>query len=162
MVGIRMLPGGQLWTDFSLSFVFYYYILNDLRFGTNACAQTFRRACTRQLLAGKSHGILSGLFTPAFLTISLFISPTILFMIVFPLRGNHDPFSGWKRDREASVLSWLYFCHGGNRYGERQSTTSSLRCHGALQNATGIAISTRNIWWLAFQRITLYRDVGCS
>ena len=100
MLGIGMLPGVNYGQIFNLSFgntTFVFLLFTFLM--TYALEQTpaLRRFVARALgssFAGKSPWHFIGAFYASVLAISLFISPTILFMIVFPIYEESWPFSG--------------------------------------------------------------------
>jgi len=165
MLGIGMLPGVNYGQIFSLSFgntTFVFLLFTFLM--TYALEQTpaLRRFVARALgssFAGKSPWHFIGAFYASVLAISLFISPTILFMIVFPI---YEEIMGGQRGFGAPDCT---FCHGGNRYCDDANQPRLLcDCHGALQECDRNRDFQRAIYddWHSSRTRALYRDVGCS
>ena len=149
MLGIGMLPGVNYSQIFSLSFgntTFVFLLFTFLM--TYALEQTpaLRRFVARALgssCAGKSPWHFIGTFYVSVLAISLFISPTILFMIVFPIYEEIMAVLGLKKgDREASVLLIVLFATVA--IGTAMTPINhvfSVTAMALYKNATGIAIS---------------------
>lgn len=149
MLGIGMLPGVNYGQIFNLSFgntTFVFLLFTFLM--TYALEQTpaLRRFVARALgssFAGKSPWHFIGAFYASVLAISLFISPTILFMIVFPIYEEIMAVLGLKKgDRQASVLLVALFATVA--IGTAMTPINhvfSVTAMALYKNATGIAIS---------------------
>ena len=149
LLGIGMLPGVSYGQIFNLSFgntTFVFLLFTFLM--TYALEQTpaLRRFVAKALgssFAGKTPWHFIGAFYTSVLFISLFISPTILFMIVFPIYEEMMALLGFKKgDREASILLIVLF--STIAIGTAMTPINhvfSVTAMALYKTATGIAIS---------------------